>query len=367
MDRGAEVRKKLDAVRRWLDSVDRLGVLIGSQSGFAWITAGGRGYVPVDSGAGVAAVLVTADAVALLTTNIEAQRILDEELGGLVCQPLSYPWHEPRRARDAVAQLCDPDRVVSDLGEHGLARAPDSLTELRHTLLASEIERYRALGRDAAAAVEAACRQSRPGDTEHDVAARVAYECVRRDIVPFVNLVAADERIAAYRHPLPTRARLRRTLLVAVTGRRHGLHASLTRMVSFGRPDDDLARRHAAVQRVDAATNLASRPGVSLAEVFGVIAQRYADEGFPEEWRNHHQGGLTGYAGREVFATPEAGHRLDAGQATTWNPSITRVKSEDTVLVTADGPDVLTRTDEWPQTTVELDLGVLRRPALLQI
>jgi hypothetical protein len=34
--------------------------------------------------------------------------------------------------------------------------------------------------------------------------------------------------------------RFERTLLVALTGRRHGLHASLTRMATIGEPDDDL-------------------------------------------------------------------------------------------------------------------------------
>jgi len=77
-------------------------------------------------------------------------------------------------------------------------------------------------------------------------------------------------------------------------------------------------------------------------EIFSVIQMAYADNGHANEWQLHHQGGSTGYAGREVFATPESTVRVREGQAFAWNPSITGVKSEDTVLCTAGGIEVLT-------------------------
>jgi antitoxin VapB len=92
---------------------------------------------------------------------------------------------------------------------------------------------------------------------------------------------------------------------------------------------------------------------------------QYGAEGFADEWHMHHQGGLTGYAGREVFATPGEGHRLESGQALAWNPSITRVKSEDTVVVCEEGVEVLTATDGWPRVAVDLQDRTITRPALL--
>jgi len=186
-----------------------------------------------------------------------------------------------------------------------------------------------------------------------------------RNILALVNLVAVDDRIAAYRHPLPTKRRLERTMLVALTGRRHGLHASLTRMMTFGEPEDELAARHAAVLRVDTQYLVESRPAATLRGVMAAAMEQYAAEGFPDEWRLHHQGGLTGYAGREVFATPREGHRLERGQALAWNPSITRVKSEDTVVVGENGVEVLTSTEGWPRVAVELPGGTASRPAVL--
>ena len=366
MDRSAEVGTKLDAVRAWLAKRDVDAALIGSQAGFAWITAGGHDHVSVGEAGGVAEELVTADRAYLVTSNIELRRIVDEELTGLSFDAVEYPWHDRDHVDQLVAELCDPVRAVSDLGSYGLARADASLTALRFALLPSEMDRFRALGRDAAEAVEIAAMEASPGDSELDVAARVAQEAIRRNILPLVDLVAADDRIAAYRHPLPTANRLRRTLLVALTGRRHGLHASVTRMVSFGDPDADLAARHAAVARVDARYLVESRPGVTLGEVVAAAREQYAAEGFADEWRLHHQGGTTGYAGREVFGTPGEPHRLEPGQAVAWNPSITRVKSEDTAVVGAEGVEVLTSTDRWPRVEVELPGGSSTRPALLR-
>jgi Xaa-Pro aminopeptidase len=366
VDRAAEVATKLDAVRAWLGKHDLDAVLFGSQAGFAWITAGGHGHVSTGEAGGVAEVLVTAGQAHLVTSNIELRRIVEEELTGLPFEPVEYPWHERARVDWLVAELCDPARTVSDLGSYGLARAEASLTALRFVLLPPEIDRFRALGRDAAEAVETAALEATPGDTELDVAARVAQEAMRRNILPLVDLVAADDRIAAYRHPLPTANRLRRTLLAALTGRRHGLHASVTRMVCFGDRDGDLAARHAAVARVDARYLLESRPGITLGEVLAAAREQYAAEGFADEWRLHHQGGTTGYAGREVFATPGEPHRLEPGQAVAWNPSITRVKSEDTAVVGEEGVEVLTSTDRWPRVEVELPGGSSTRPALLR-
>ena len=365
MNRREELEDKLAQVRRWLAQTHAAAVHVAGNGAFAWLTCGGDNCVSLGAEEGAAAVLVTPDHAFLLAANNELQRILDEELAELRLEPITWPWYRPAQARTLVERLAAGAPVVSDLGQLGLARADASFAALRFTLLPPEIERYRRLGQDAAAAVEAACAEARPGQRERDVAARVVEACVARGIQPLVVLVAGDQRIAHYRHPVPTDHVWERTLLVALTGRRRGLHTSLTRMVSAGPPDPTLAARFRAVQRVDAAMLLASRPGATLGDVFARAQAEYASVGAPSEWELHHQGGLTGYAGRERFAGPGARHVLRAAQVVAWNPSITSVKSEDTVLVTAHGPEVLTATDRWPRELVRVSEGAVERPALL--
>ena len=327
--------------------------------------------------AGAASVLVTREDAYLLAANNELRRILDEQVGGSGFTPVEWPWHEADGEGQIVERLCDPERSVSDLGRLGLPATPPEFTELRFTLLPPEVDRYRRLGQAAAEAVEVTIGAAVPGDREIDVAARLAYECGRRSIVPLVNLVGADDRIGQHRHPLPTDQRLARTLLVSLSGRGHGLHASLTRMVHFGPPagtsawagddlDLSLAARHAAICRIDARLIAESCVGSVLGDVFEQGLDQYEREGFANEWQQHHQGGLTGYAGREVFATAGSHHVLRAGQALAWNPTIPGVKSEDTVLVTERGAEVLTATPAWPRQGVEVGGTVVDRPALLQ-
>src|SRR5205085_1101647 len=114
-----------------------------------------------------------------------------------------------------------------------------------------------------------------------------------------------------------------------------------------------------------AAGELAGPPGATLGELFDVLARAYEEQGFPEEWRRHHQGGLTGYRGREVFAVPGDATRLPEAGAVAWNPSVTGGgKSEDTALVTPAGVEVVTRTPDLPE--LEAASG-LPRPAIVEL
>ncbi len=372
MNRAREVQAKLEALRGWLEHSDLDAALLSSHGGFAWISGGGDNHVVVAQDAGAASVLVTREDAYLVAPNNELRRLVDEQVTGAGFTPVEWPWPEEDGEGRIVERLCDPARTVSDLGRLGLPVAPPELAELRLTLLPPERDRYRRLGRDAAEAVEVAVLAAQPGDRELDIAARLEFECRRRDVVAVVALVGVDNRLGVFRHPLPTARRLERTVLVSLTGRRHGLHASLTRMVHFhshlaGAADPDLEERHAAAVRVDARLIAESEPGAGLGAVFDRGVEQYQREGFGGEWRLHHQGGLTGYAGREVFASSAAHHTLRAGQAAAWNPTIGGAKSEDTILVgDGAGPETLTRTSTWPQVAVEVQGEIVERPILLR-
>ena len=58
---------------------------------------------------------------------------------------------------------------------------------------------------------------------------------------------------------------------------------------------------------------------------------------------------------------------MQEGQVYAWNPSITGCKSEDTVLVTDSGVEVLTATDGWPMIRATAGGVEYERPAILEI
>ncbi|MFQ6058451.1 MAG: M24 family metallopeptidase [Anaerolineae bacterium] len=203
--------------------------------------------------------------------------------------------------------------------------------------------------------------------TEYQIAGLLAGESFVRGVTSIVNLIASDERVLRYRHPIPTDRVLERYAMLVLCGRCWGLVASATRLVHFGPLPDELRHKGEALARVDAAFIAATRPGARLAEVFGRAVETYAAVGFPDEWQLHHQGGAAGYEPREFIATPASTEVVEEGQAFAWNPSITGTKSEDTIVVGAEGNEIITATGEWPPIPVELEGQVLHRPAILEV
>jgi Xaa-Pro aminopeptidase len=171
--------------------------------------------------------------------------------------------------------------------------------------------------------------------------------------------------------------------LLSVTAERGGLHASATRTVAFEDAPAWLENRHETATRVeataiDATVRAAStRAGASAGgggtagDVFEAVVDAYDALGAAGEWRNHHQGGAAGYAGREWIASPGSDQPVESPMAYAYNPTVSGAKSEDTVLVTDDGAEVLTRTGEWPTRSAASRLPdsdfAVDRPAVLAL
>jgi Xaa-Pro dipeptidase len=79
----------------------------------------------------------------------------------------------------------------------------------------------------------------------------------------------------------------------------------------------------------------------TLADVFKDCHHFHREVGFPEEWRLHHQEGMTGYASPEIIATPKTHQEIKVGQAFARNPSIKGTKAEETFVLTESGLEVI--------------------------
>lgn len=354
-----EFETKLQRLHQLLDARGLDAVVLQRVGSLAWATCGGASYVNTATTFGVAALLITRRARYLLTNNIEAERLLAEEgLAGQGWEPHIHEWYSPQ---DALTQLTRGLKVGADSPfAPDAVDLNDELARLRAALTPEEGERFRALGRLCAQAMDAAIRAMRPGQTEHEIAALLAHETQRRGVQPIVNLIATDERLFRYRHPLPTDKALERYAMLVLCGRRQGLVCSLTRLAHFGPLPDEVRRKAEAVAAVDAAYLAATRPGATLGEIFRCGQRAYAEAGFADEWRFHHQGGAAGYEPREYLGAPDSSEVVALGQAFAWNPSIAGTKSEDTILVGEAGNEVLTAMDGWP-------LLENSRPAILQV
>ncbi|HEX8386944.1 MAG TPA: M24 family metallopeptidase, partial [Rubricoccaceae bacterium] len=254
-----EVHTKLALVRGALDRHGLDAVRLRGVDWFAWATGGGDSAVLQTSETGVAEVLVTPTEALVLTDAIEAPRMRDE-----VVPPeftvWGHPWQTPEGREAFVREAAPGGAVASDrpAGEEG--GLPADLVRAKRRLLPDEGDRYRELGRDAAEAMTATLAAARPDWTERDLAAHGAAALWSRGVRPDLILVGGADRVARFRHPLPTDTRLGDRAMLVFCARRHGLVASLTRWVYFREPTRDEARLDRDVRDVEAAAFQRSRP-----------------------------------------------------------------------------------------------------------
>lgn len=361
----SEFEQKMAAAEALLRSRHLDALVLKRVSSVAWATCGAPTYVNTASDTGVATLVIKPGERHLITTRIEAPRLEKEE--GLVKQGWTFHVGDWFEADKALAQLTVGGRTGADVQLPGMADLADSVSAMRSQLLPEEEARFRDLGKLCAAAMNAAVQRVKPGQSEQEIAAGLAYETQSRGAQAIVNLIATDERIYNYRHPLPTDKKLDKYAMVVLCGRKYGLVCSVTRLVHFGPLPAELQRKMEAVAQIDATYINATRPGATLGEIFAKAQAQYAATGFADEWQLHHQGGPAAYEAREVIATPGMTATVAAGQVYAWNPSITGAKSEDTFLVSKQGNEVLTVVDGWPTLTVEAEGVSIKRPAILVV
>lgn len=361
-----EITIKLERVRSFLKKNKASAALFGNQNNFSWITGGKDAHVAMATDGAVASILVTQKKIFLLTNTIEAPRMYSEEVSKRIFEPLIFPWYEAEKANALLSKVVGKGKVISDNGAYGTQNRSADLTRLRWQLLPQEIERYREVGQLAVETLELGCRKIKPGLTEEEISAYLGSAILAGGAIPNLILVATDERIRKFRHPPPKAKRLKRYAMLVICVKKYGLIANVTRLVYFGKLPSELRKKHNAVCVVDAAFNMATQIGAKSSDIFKAGLKAYADQGFRNEWHLHHQGGATGYAGREWIGTPTLNETVLENQAFAWNPSITGTKSEDTILVRKDGLEVLTGASaRWPMVHIHHPQGCIERPDIL--
>ena len=346
----AETRAKLSALRASMFGADVDAVYLEGFANVAWLCGGRGNRVVADSPGGLCGLLVGANGAWLLAPNNEEARLRAEVFADLPLPVVVRPWYQLPLWQAARPLLPQAAAWLADVAVPGAGDAGPMMADLRRVLGEPEARRYRSLGADTAEALETALLEVRPGWSELEAAGAIAAGLSARDVTPSVLLVGTRSRAERFRHLVPTGAPIDGGLIASTTAVRHGLYVSVTRSLSFGPVPAELTEKQATVVDVDAAYLSRSRPGTTLAAAFAAGEKRYASGGFYDDWKEHHQGGTTGYAGREVFAQPGVEYPLAAGMAVAWNPTVPGAKSEDTFLIQEKGVEQLTWMDDspWP-------------------
>ncbi|WP_406678000.1 M24 family metallopeptidase [Moorella sp. ACPs] len=360
-----EWKIKQQKVREFLRAKDLAAFIFSRRSSFAWLTDGGESSVNEASIMGDAHLVITPERLYVTAPNNEMDRLLSEVLGDQGYEPLSYYWWE--NGIPTIEKLFKAGRVGSDMALPGCLDLYQEVKRLRYSLMPGEQERMRILGKRAADILSEVCRQIHPGDSEIKIAGEVKGKMGAEGIATPVVLVAADDRINRYRHPLPTEKEVERLVMVVVCARRWGLTVALTRMVHFGSVPRILSERFQEVNTILARLINATTPGKPVKEIFSLAMQTYAELGYPHEWQSHHQGGPIGYDTREYLASPECDDIVLPAQGFAWNPTLPGVKAEDTILVSEAAQEILTVSKDWPTQIIKADRGNLEMPDILTL
>ncbi|MDQ3064525.1 MAG: M24 family metallopeptidase [Acidobacteriota bacterium] len=358
----SEIEIKTERLTRMLVTENLGGVLINAQHNFAWLTGGKSNGINSSIENGACFLFVRRDGKkVVLSNNIEMTRLLAEEISANEFEPIEFSWEVEKASGDFVFErtkslLDESGEIASDLPLNPKVRAIENLiAPCRFELTAAETERYRKLGRDAGEALGKIFRKIEPGETELEIARKVKDALAAYQINSVVTLVGADERIEQFRHPVPTENVWKKVLLIAVCAKREGLIANLSRIACIGKIPDELRRKTDAVARIFARMIVATRIGASGAEIYQATSAAYAEKGFADEIRKHHQGGATGYKTRDWVAHPKSSEIVSRNQAFAWNPSITGTKAEETFILTEDGAEIFTASPNFPRIPIEIN------------
>jgi Xaa-Pro aminopeptidase len=320
-----------------------------------------------------AALLVTADGVALFTDGRYRTQAKDEVTGTgvkiVIAQKspvvAAAEWLSAQRKRGHLTQLMgiEPDSISAGMrdrlaaavkGKARLRSAPRLIERARMVKDADEIRLIRRAVDLGASLFDVACKKIRPGVSEVEIAAAMEYEArtAGADGMSFATILAAGPRSAII-HGRASSARIpRRGFVVCDFGVILAAYCSdRTRTMHVGRPPSDARALYDAVLEAQEAAIAAVSPGATAAEV-DEAARKLLRRRKLARYFTHSTGhGL----GLEIHEAP----RLAAGQTQKLEPGMVitiepgayipgkwGVRIEDVVLVTASGCEVLTPTDK---------------------
>jgi len=348
---------KLQKLRDQLPARGYSALEINSQANFSWLTRG-RGFIGLASATACGSIFITATEAILVTDNIEADRLYTEQLDkNPEITVRAFPWDKPEERAKIVADITAGEKLAT---EQDMSR---ELFHLRTVMTDYDLSDYRSLCKETAQILEETVKTLTAGISGYELAGEISNRFWTADIEPITILSAFDERALRYRHPLPAADKLQNYALVAICGRRNGLIVSATRNILL-REDPLIIERHKKCAIVDAVATAKLKPGTVLGEIFDTMVSEYKTQGYPGEEKLHHQGGLTGFIPRELRANTGTPHVIREHEVYALNPSLQGAKCEDTILVTATVPEVMTHTGNYAYINCEVDGITFQKPTV---
>ncbi len=339
-----DAEHKVRRLRTWLVEQSFDSVLISRRDNFAWLTMGGDSHVLKNTENGVGHLLVTRDRQYLLAYSMDGPRLLEEQLPDQGYELVTTRWYqdEPRlKALELGGKRIAADSAFPGVEDHSveISRLHDPFTEL-------EMDRCRWLGLQTGLVFETAAARLHPVLSEWEIARIFTDAFAEQQIELDVLLVGTDERAWRFRHVIPTGRRLEKYALLNPAARRWGLHANVSRCISFGQPPENLRRNYRDAAAIMSGVLGMLKPGLAFADVLPALKAWFSDYGYPAGWEQHFPGGTTGYVVADSRCHTEM--RLVRNQAYDWFVTLPGVMVEELALLGDNYLEIPSLGKSWP-------------------
>lgn len=320
----ADVAKRESRLRGAMSRRGDDALVLSRVDTIAWLTAGSDFGLVRSSPNACAAVVVAPDAVHLFAYVMDTGRLMAGPHGAeWVVHPLTWrsppPVHEASRfARGIARTVWDDTRTAP----HFLSREMWILDEL-------DLSRLEHLGSALGDIVLEAALSVRPRDTGRMIAGRLAGPVHATGLVLHELMVGVDGQLESERHPLPTDDPLDSCAMIHPTVGRWGLHSMASRVVAVGTAPSQVRTAVDVASRVESRTVQAARPGRTYGEILAATRDAWSDEGRPDEWLAHFQGGRTGYVINEPMHATSPRSRLAIPSVHNWFITCAWAKKEE--------------------------------------
>jgi len=288
----------------------------------------------------------------LLCSNLDTQRLFDEELDRLGFQVKEWPWTTGRATM--LNELTAGRKIAADRPFPGMPLINDALrTEIR-PLANYDLWQYQHLGEVTAHAVEAVARTMPRGTTEWELAGQIAHRLLRHGVELVSASVSHGDRLLWHPRPglqdEPTTGLIR----LQATGQKDGLYVTLSRSVCWGPLRDEDRSTYELATKLSAVYRAYLQPE----ETFGHAGEagRKLTHGTPYdyEWRYAPIGYGTGRLPAEELRRFGQEERLVLHQAVVTQARCRHHLIQDTLLVTPSGGETVTPPTDWPFKRIKL-------------
>ncbi len=296
-------------------------------------------------------------------SNVDTQRVFDEDLDRLGFQLKEWPWTGGRAV--LLGELVAGRKVAADRPFPNMPPANEPLRTLIRPLSPPDVARLKWLGGVTVHALEATARTLAGGETEQELAGQIAHRLLRAGAEAATLTVQADGRDRAVGragfgpHPVTKFCKLQ------VTATARGMFVTAARMVSLGPPPAEFASEVDAAVKLSALFRSKSRPGESVGAAG--LAGRVLLRNTPHEfgWRDAQPGYGTGFVPAEELRRLGQDEPLVEDQAVVWQARVGAAAVVDTVLVSPSGPVAVTPPEDWPFKRVTVGTGRVDVPDVL--